>query len=97
MTKKIISNPFDEFKIASHAPLEGLRRSVCPRCKASRMYFCYSCFCYVEGVDQSLLPKVKVNANKFILLLMLTVQTTICKAYFTFLIKRQKETIEKTY
>ena len=61
-TKHIdVEDPFKEFKIDSHDVLEGLKRSVCPQCKASRMYFCYTCYKYVEGVKENQLPHVKVG------------------------------------
>ena len=54
-------DPFKGMSISSHAPLEGLKRSKCPGCQASRMYFCYKCYLYVETLDVSKIPKVKVS------------------------------------
>ena len=54
-------DPFQDFEIASLKPLEGLKRSLCPQCKASRMYFCYTCYKYVDGVDALIFPRVKVS------------------------------------
>ena len=56
-------DPFEEFEIASFEPLEGLKRSTCPKCKCSRMYFCYTCYKYVVGIDESLLPRIKVSVK----------------------------------
>jgi len=53
-------DPFKGMIISSHAPLEGLKRSKCPGCQASRMYFCYKCYLYVETLDVSKIPKVKL-------------------------------------
>lgn len=40
-----MSNPFSELKLASFEPLIQLGpRGECPRCGASRKYFCYTCF-----------------------------------------------------
>ena len=54
-------DPFKNLKISSHEPLFGLKRSKCPQCKASRMYFCYTCYKYVEGVDVCKFPKINVS------------------------------------
>ena len=53
---------FNGMKISSYDGLIGLKRSKCPSCSASRMYFCYKCYKYVEGVDINLFPKVKVSS-----------------------------------
>ncbi|XP_076809618.1 tRNA-uridine aminocarboxypropyltransferase 1-like [Clavelina lepadiformis] len=51
---------FKDFHISSHAPLNGLKRSKCPTCKASRMYFCYTCYKYVENINIKDLPTIKL-------------------------------------
>jgi len=53
-------DPFTGMNISSHDPLEGLCRSKCPGCQASRMYFCYKCYLFVETLDESKMPKVKL-------------------------------------
>nr|CAB3240076.1 DTW domain-containing protein 1 [Phallusia mammillata] len=60
MEEQIDLTPFDNFKISGFQPLQDLKRSPCPKCKASRMYFCYTCYKYVEDIDQSKLPKIKL-------------------------------------
>ena len=59
-------DPFKDMNISSHVPLEGLKRSKCPGCQASRMYFCYKCYLYVDTLDASKIPKVKVSSCFFI-------------------------------
>lgn len=49
---------FGSYKLSSHEPLVGLKRSKCKKCKSSRMYFCYKCRSYVSGLDESKMPKI---------------------------------------
>ena len=50
-------DPFFGMKISPLEPLEGLRRSKCPKCQASRKYFCYTCYCFMEeGVPEGAFP-----------------------------------------
>ncbi|CAH3131095.1 unnamed protein product [Pocillopora meandrina] len=55
--KQIHISPFSELKIASHEVLRGAERRPCPKCQASRKYYCYTCYITV-GLDRSLIPTV---------------------------------------
>ncbi|XP_041465763.1 tRNA-uridine aminocarboxypropyltransferase 1-like [Lytechinus variegatus] len=62
------SNPFEGMKIASHDVLADLKqRSKCSLCKASRKYFCYTCYVPVPALKDKIpfvnLP-VKVDIIK---------------------------------
>ncbi|XP_078375696.1 tRNA-uridine aminocarboxypropyltransferase 1-like isoform X2 [Oculina patagonica] len=52
-------SPFSDLKIASHEVLRGLERRPCPKCQASRKYYCYVCYVTV-GLDRSLIPTVNL-------------------------------------
>jgi len=55
-------SPFSGLKIASHEVLRGLERRPCPKCQASRKYYCYVCYVTV-GLDRSLIPTVHLPAK----------------------------------
>ncbi|XP_013390514.1 DTW domain-containing protein 1-like [Lingula anatina] len=53
-------NPYPYLKISDFSCLESVdTRSLCPKCNKSRKYYCYTCFCPVEGLQESV-PKVKL-------------------------------------
>ncbi|CAG4923511.1 unnamed protein product [Colias eurytheme] len=53
-------NPFDGLKITNTEILSTLeRRSQCPRCGKSRMYFCYTCFVPISELE-SKIPSCKL-------------------------------------
>eukprot|EP00128_Syssomonas_multiformis_P013923 Colp12_sorted_trinity150504_noHs@12529 len=62
MAETCVDSHFASLKIASFEPLLKLEtegRHACPKCKNSRMYFCYKCFCPVgdaTGVPNMKLP-----------------------------------------
>uniref|UniRef100_UPI00398EAAED tRNA-uridine aminocarboxypropyltransferase 1 isoform X2 n=1 Tax=Pristiophorus japonicus TaxID=55135 RepID=UPI00398EAAED len=52
-----------DLKLASQTILETLQqngRSKCPKCQSSRMFYCYSCFLLVDGVNSDEIPRVKL-------------------------------------
>ncbi|XP_060708999.1 tRNA-uridine aminocarboxypropyltransferase 1 [Hemiscyllium ocellatum] len=54
---------FKDLKLASQTILETLQqngRSKCPKCLSSRMFYCYSCFLLVDGVNSDEIPQVKL-------------------------------------
>ncbi|CAH3025969.1 unnamed protein product [Porites evermanni] len=55
--EKLQLSPFASLKISSHEILRGLERRPCPKCHASRKYYCYVCYVTV-GVDRRLIPTV---------------------------------------
>ncbi|RMX56343.1 hypothetical protein pdam_00004462, partial [Pocillopora damicornis] len=55
--KQVHISPFSELKITSHEVLRGAERRPCPKCQASRKYYCYTCYITV-GLDRSLIPTV---------------------------------------
>ncbi|XP_067827264.1 tRNA-uridine aminocarboxypropyltransferase 1 [Heptranchias perlo] len=61
--KEQVSDSFKDLKLASQTILETLQqngRSKCPKCQSSRMFYCYSCFLLVDGVNSDEIPKVKL-------------------------------------
>lgn len=44
-------DPFIDMKISQTEVLDSLQRTKCPLCQASRKYFCYTCYCYMEAPD----------------------------------------------
>ena len=60
MSSTSTENTFSLYKISSHEPLDGLKRSKCKKCGKSRMFFCYICHSYVDTIDTSKLPTVKL-------------------------------------
>lgn len=60
MTSPTDENPFQGMKIKDWSILENIEgRAVCPNCKKSRKYFCYSCYVPVPGLEEHV-PKVKL-------------------------------------
>ncbi|XP_062506717.1 tRNA-uridine aminocarboxypropyltransferase 1-like [Corticium candelabrum] len=59
MAFELAATPFRRLKLASFAPLISAERAVCPKCKSSRKYFCYTCFIPV-GISESSLPTVEL-------------------------------------
>ena len=37
------ADPFDQFVLSSHEPLQKLAREPCPGCSKPRKYYCYDC------------------------------------------------------
>ncbi|XP_078283238.1 tRNA-uridine aminocarboxypropyltransferase 1 isoform X2 [Rhinoraja longicauda] len=57
------SDFFKDLKLASQTVLETAQqkgRSKCPKCQSSRMFYCYSCFLLVDGVNSDKIPQVKL-------------------------------------
>nr|XP_020645744.1 DTW domain-containing protein 1 isoform X2 [Pogona vitticeps] len=55
--------PLENLRLASQAVLERAQkqgRSSCPRCKSSRMFYCYTCYIPVETVPTGEIPVVKL-------------------------------------
>lgn len=61
------SAPFEGLKISEKWKLlsDVDERSVCPKCKKSRKYFCYTCYLPVIEI-QGIVPNVKVIVPFFI-------------------------------
>ena len=58
--------PLENLRLASQAVLERAQkqgRSSCPRCKSSRMFYCYTCYIPVETVPTGEIPVVKVSGK----------------------------------
>ncbi|NWI89595.1 DTWD1 protein, partial [Pitta sordida] len=56
-------NPLKKLQLASQEVLEKAKksgRSKCPRCRSSRMFYCYTCFVPVETVPTKEIPTVKL-------------------------------------
>ncbi|XP_027544348.1 DTW domain-containing protein 1 isoform X2 [Neopelma chrysocephalum] len=56
-------NPLQQLQLASQEVLEKAKksgRSKCPRCRSSRMFYCYTCFVPVETVPTKEIPTVKL-------------------------------------
>ncbi|XP_038669185.1 tRNA-uridine aminocarboxypropyltransferase 1 [Scyliorhinus canicula] len=61
--KQEVSDSFKDLKLASQTILETLQqngRSKCPKCRSSRMFYCYSCCILVDGVNSDEIPQVKL-------------------------------------
>lgn len=56
-------DPLQNLQLASQGVLEKAQqngRSKCPKCTASRMFYCYTCYIPVEAVPTGDLPRVKL-------------------------------------
>ncbi|XP_069767916.1 tRNA-uridine aminocarboxypropyltransferase 1 [Narcine bancroftii] len=61
--KREVSDFLKNLKLSSQTVLETLQqngRSKCPKCQSSRMFYCYSCFLLVDGVNPDKIPRVKL-------------------------------------
>ncbi|CAN0134287.1 tRNA-uridine aminocarboxypropyltransferase 1 isoform X1 [Lampetra fluviatilis] len=60
---QLAEGPFKHLRMASQTVLEELMkrgRSKCPKCQASRMFYCYTCFSLLEGISEERVPRVKL-------------------------------------
>uniref|UniRef100_UPI00358E3767 tRNA-uridine aminocarboxypropyltransferase 1 isoform X2 n=1 Tax=Myxine glutinosa TaxID=7769 RepID=UPI00358E3767 len=58
-----MAGPFAALRLSCQDALQQRRaagRSRCPRCGASRMFYCYSCHVLVQDLDPQRVPRVKV-------------------------------------
>ncbi|XP_067014530.1 tRNA-uridine aminocarboxypropyltransferase 1 [Anabrus simplex] len=59
-SRRNVEDPFKDLKIADTAILDDIdQRSLCPKCKKSRKYFCYTCYVPVEALEGRV-PVVKL-------------------------------------
>ncbi|XP_061420860.1 tRNA-uridine aminocarboxypropyltransferase 1 isoform X2 [Lethenteron reissneri] len=60
---QLAEGSFKHLRMASQTVLEELMkrgRSKCPKCQASRMFYCYTCFSLLEGISEERVPRVKL-------------------------------------
>ncbi|XP_065833754.1 tRNA-uridine aminocarboxypropyltransferase 1-like isoform X1 [Oscarella lobularis] len=59
MNDDLRDSPFHDFFIDSFAPLKRAARDLCPKCRSSRKFFCYTCLNLV-GLAPSTVPHVRL-------------------------------------